>query len=277
MREFPNILSIAGTDPSGGAGIQADLKTATVLKGFGLSVITALVAQNGAGVKGFQAVPPSFVLLQLEAVFEGFKVHAAKTGMLCNKPIMEALAPVLAKRCYPLVVDPVCVSQSGHKLIEDDAIEVLRARIVPAADLITPNLPEAETLSGVKIDSRQSMERAVDKLLNAGAKAVLLKGGHFKAGGPGAGGDSLTDFLFLGDGSRLELVHERIETNNNHGTGCTLSAAIATFLGKGHGLEEAVRRGQRFLHAALATSFHPGLIGAGPVNFVGGAEAEFRQ
>ena len=275
MREFPNILTIAGTDPGGGAGIQADLKTATVLKGFGLSVITALVAQNGAGVKGFQAVPPDFVLLQLEAVFEGFKVHAAKTGMLCNKPIMEALAPVLAGRDFPLVVDPVCVSQSGHRLIEDDAIEVLRERIVPVADLITPNIPEAEALSGVKIDSEQSMEQAVGKLLKAGSKAVLLKGGHFRVGDPGSHGKTLTDFLFMGDGSRLDLEHERIDTNNNHGTGCTLSAAIATFLGKGYALEEAVRRGQRFLHAALATSFHPGLIGAGPVNFVGGAEVEF--
>lgn len=277
MREFPNILSIAGTDPGGGAGIQADLKTSTVLMGFGLSVITALVAQNGAGVKGFQAVAPEFVLLQLEAVFEGFKVHAAKTGMLCNKQIMQALAPVLAKRDYPLVVDPVCVSQSGHRLIEDDAIEVLRTQIAPLADLLTPNVPEAETLSGVKIDSMQSMEKAVSALLKSGAKAVLLKGGHFKDGDPGSAKNTLTDWLFLGDGSHIALEHERIDTNNNHGTGCTLSAAIATFLGMGYPLEEAVRHGQHFLHRALATSFHPGLIGAGPVNFVGGAGWERKK
>ncbi|MDR2892171.1 MAG: hydroxymethylpyrimidine/phosphomethylpyrimidine kinase, partial [Deltaproteobacteria bacterium] len=160
MREFPNILTIAGTDPSGGAGIQADLKTATVLKGFGLSVITALVAQNGAGVKGIVPVAPDFVLLQLAAVFEGFDVSAAKTGMLCNAPIMQALAQALAKRSFPLVVDPVCVSQSGHKLIEDDAIDVLREKIVPMADLVTPNQPEAEVLSGMKITTMADMEKA---------------------------------------------------------------------------------------------------------------------
>ncbi|MDL2307471.1 bifunctional hydroxymethylpyrimidine kinase/phosphomethylpyrimidine kinase [Desulfovibrio sp. OttesenSCG-928-C06] len=271
MREFPNILTIAGTDPGGGAGIQADLKTATVLKGFGLSVITALVAQNGAGVKGIMPVPPDFVALQLQTVYEGFEVHAAKTGMLCNAPIMEALVPELEKRSFPLVVDPVCVSQSGHKLIEDDAIDVLRKKIVPQADLLTPNVPEAEVLSGVTINSMQDMEKAVATLLKSGAKAVLMKGGHFNVGGPGSDKSKLTDWLCTADGNILPLEHERIATNNNHGTGCTISAAITTFLGMGYPLEEAVKKGQQFLLRALKYSFHPGKIGAGPVNFVAGA------
>jgi hydroxymethylpyrimidine/phosphomethylpyrimidine kinase len=270
MREFPNILSIAGSDSGGGAGIQADLKTATSLKGFGLSVITALTAQNGAEVKGVLPVPPDIVLLQLHAVHEGFKIHAAKTGMLCNAGIMLVLHEELRKRDYPLVVDPVCVSQSGYKLIAEDAVAVLRERIVPLADLLTPNLPEAEELTGMKIDSQSALEQAVRKLLKLGAKAVFLKGGHFKAGEPGSAKTSLTDWLCLADGSITPLSHARIDSNNNHGTGCTTAAAIATFLGMGCALEEAVRKAQEFLLLALENSFNPG-IGAGPVNFMAGA------
>lgn len=270
MREFPNILTIAGSDSGGGAGIQADLKTATSLKAFGLSVITALTAQNGAEVKGVMPVPPDFVLLQLQAVREGFSIQAAKTGMLCNAEIMLALQHELRKRDYPLVVDPVCVSQSGYKLIADDAIDVLRKQIIPLADLLTPNLPEAEELTGLKIDSQSALEQAVQQLLKLGAQAVLLKGGHFKAGDPGTAKTMLTDWLGLADGSIIPLSHERIESNNNHGTGCTTAAAVATFLGMGYALEQAVRKAQEFLQLALKKSFNPG-IGAGPVNFMAGA------
>jgi hydroxymethylpyrimidine/phosphomethylpyrimidine kinase len=270
MREFPNILTVAGSDSGGGAGIQADLKTITCLKGFGLSVITALTAQNGLGVKGVLPVPPDFVLLQMQAVREGFRIKAAKTGMLCNAGIMLALRKELQKRDYPLVVDPVCVSQSGYKLIAGEDIAVLRQKIVPLADLLTPNLPEAEELSGVNIDSPAALEQAVRKLVKLGAKAVLLKGGHFKAGEFGRAEASLTDWLCLADGSITPLTHRRIESGNNHGTGCTTAASIAVFLGLGCALEEAVRKAQDFLLRAMENSFNPGL-GAGPVNFMAGA------
>lgn len=270
MREYPNILTIAGTDPGGGAGIQADIKTSTALGGFSLSVITALVAQNGLGVKGILPVLPDFVLLQLNTVLEGFTVHAAKTGMLCNAQIMTALAPWLEKRDYPLVVDPVCVSQSGHRLVEESAVKVLHNSILPLADIITPNIPEAETLSGIKIKSMGDLERSAKALLHNGSGAVLIKGGHLRSGDLGLNPDTLTDWLFFKDGSCIAMEHEKIETGNNHGTGCTLSSAIATYLGRGLELEQAVRKAQDFLLRALKESFNPGK-GAGPVNFMAGA------
>ncbi|MDR2504359.1 MAG: bifunctional hydroxymethylpyrimidine kinase/phosphomethylpyrimidine kinase [Deltaproteobacteria bacterium] len=267
MAEYPNILSIAGSDSGGGAGVQADLKTATVLRAFGLSVLTALTAQNGAGVAGFAAAEPEFVLLQYRTVLAGFKIAAAKTGMLCNRGIMRGLAPVLRERDFPLVVDPVCVSQSGHALLEHDAMGALRDLIVPLADLLTPNLPEAEALTGMSISGPREVEAAARFLRGLGAGAVLIKGGHALFGQEEG---MMTDWLCLGDGPVLALNHPRVHTSNNHGTGCTLSAAIAVFLGSGFSLEEAVRRAQAFLLRALETSFNPGL-GAGPVNFLAGA------
>jgi hydroxymethylpyrimidine/phosphomethylpyrimidine kinase len=267
MAEYPNILSIAGSDSGGGAGIQADLKTVTVLRGFGLSVLTALTAQNGVGVRGICAVPPEFVALQYRTVREGFKIAAAKTGMLCNGPIIRALAPLLRARDFPLVVDPVCVSQSGHSLLEPEALELLRAEIVPLADLLTPNIPEAEALTGRSIKSAGEVEEAVRRLRGLGARAVLIKGGHFQA----EGAEEMTDWLGTADGVS-PLSHRRVHTSDNHGTGCALSAAIALFIGQGKGLEEAVRLAQRFLLRALECGFTPGL-GAGPVNYLAGAKA----
>jgi hydroxymethylpyrimidine/phosphomethylpyrimidine kinase len=173
-REPPTILSIAGSDSGGGAGIQADLKTITVLGGFGVSVITALTAQNGAGVLGIQETPTDFVLLQLKAVREGFPVRAAKTGMLAGAPIIEALANALADRDFPLVVDPVCVSQSGHRLVRESAEITLREKMIPLADVITPNRPEAELLCGIPVDSPESLRKAMHILYEMGARAVLL-------------------------------------------------------------------------------------------------------
>ncbi|MCL1915271.1 MAG: bifunctional hydroxymethylpyrimidine kinase/phosphomethylpyrimidine kinase [Desulfovibrionaceae bacterium] len=267
---YPNILSIAGSDSGGGAGIQADLKTVTVLGGFGLSVITALTAQNGVRVRGIQAVPPEFVLSQYETLREGFRISAAKTGMLCNRDIMLALAPRLRQRDFPLVVDPVCVSQSGHALLESDALDTLRTEILPLADLLTPNLPEAEALTGLVIDGPEAAEAACRALRGMGASAVLLKGGHCVFSPPG----QATDWLCLEEGvPLLSLTHERVPTPNNHGTGCALSAAIAVFIGLGAGVEEAVARAREFLLAGLKRSFTPGL-GAGPINFMAGAEYE---
>jgi hydroxymethylpyrimidine/phosphomethylpyrimidine kinase len=271
MPDYPNILSIAGSDSGGGAGIQADLKTITVLRAYGLSVITALTAQNGAGVSGIQATPEDFVLRQYAAVREGFGIAAAKTGMLCNSSIMLALAPLLRERDFPLVVDPVCVSQSGHSLLEASALNTLRESILPLADLLTPNIPEAEALTGLRISGPEDLEQAAFKLHALGAGAVLIKGGHARWEEEKANaGSGVTDWLSLKGGPLQALPHRRVPTPNNHGTGCVLSAAIAVFLGQGENLENAVRRAQSFLLRALEKSFSPGL-GAGPVNFLAGA------
>lgn len=269
----PTILTIAGSDSGGGAGIQADLKTMTVLGGFGISVITALTAQNGAGVRGIHAPDPDFVLLQLRTVLEGFPVAAAKTGMLFSAPIIEATAKGLAGKTFPLVVDPVAVSQSGHRLLEDSALHALVRHILPIADLLTPNRPEAETLTGVSITELASLAQAGRALLDMGAKAVLIKGGHFEQEeSVGGGAMSLTDWLCLPGAAPVAFTHPRVATPNNHGTGCTLSAAIATFLGQGVSLADAISLAQRFLGEALAASFTPG-IGAGPPNVAAGADA----
>ena len=224
----PCILTIAGSDSGGGAGIQADLKTITVIGGFGMSVITALTAQNGVGVAGIHAPEPGFVGLQLKTVREGFPIAAAKTGMLFSAEIIEAVEAGLQGREFPLVVDPVCVSQSGQRLLREDAVNALRWHILPKADLLTPNRPEAELLADMKIDSEKDIDVAARKLLDMGPKAVLIKGGHF-----GSASDAeFTDWLALPDEPLIALKQPGVKTSNNHGTGCTLSAAIATYLGR---------------------------------------------
>lgn len=266
---YPVILTIAGSDSGGGAGIQADLKTMTALGGYGASVITALTAQNGAEVRGVHETPPDFVLLQLEAVLEGFPVRAAKTGMLASAPIIEVLASALEKKKdFPLVVDPVCVSQSGYRLLREDAEQALARRMLPLADVLTPNKPEAELLSGMSIEDASGVAEAVRRLQVMGAKAVLIKGGHFAEY---AGQERMIDWLGLPGAELLPMPHSRVDTGNNHGTGCTLSAALATYLGMGLPLPAAVRKAQDYLTRALDTSFCPG-IGAGPPNFLGGAD-----
>ncbi len=254
----PCVLTIAGSDSGGGAGIQADLKTMTVLGTYGLSVITALTAQNTTGVYGIEPASPEFVARQLTVVLDDFPIKAAKTGMLFSAPIIEAIAPVLEAVDFPLVVDPVCVSQSGHALLEADAIDALKERILPLAALLTPNRPEAETLTGMSISSPEDIAEAIRKLLDMGAGAVLLKGGHFQ-------GDVMVDWLGMPGNPPVALEHKKIDTHNAHGTGCTLSAAIAAYLGRGHDLEEAVRLGQEYLVAALETGFDLGK-GDGPTN-----------
>ena len=179
MLRPPNILTIAGSDSGGGAGIQADLKTMTMLGAYGMSVITALTAQNGLGVRGIHAPDPSFAVLQFQTVLDAFPVDAAKTGMLFSAAIMDALAPMLEKKTFPLVVDPVCVSTSGHRLLEEDAVETLKTRILPLADLLTPNRHEAELLAGMEIAGEDDIAEAGRRLIALGAKAVLIKGGHF--------------------------------------------------------------------------------------------------
>lgn len=257
------VLTIAGSDSGGGAGIQADLKTISMLGGYGMSVITALTAQNSMGVTGIDAPPPEFVALQLTTVLEDFRVAGAKTGMLFSAQIIDAVADVLASKGFPLVVDPVSVSQSGHALLEDSAVDALKGRMIPLADLLTPNRPEAELLAGMSIDSPDDAREAVTRLLDMGAGAVLLKGGHFEQGELAQ--ERMADLLGLPGGGFSVLEQPFVDTKHTHGTGCTLSAAIATGLAQGMEMPEAVERGQRYLNLALRHGFGPG-HGYGPPN-----------
>ncbi len=275
----PCILSIAGSDSGGGAGIQADLKTITMLGGYGMSVITALTAQNGLGVSGIHAPDPGFVALQLQTVKDGFPIACAKTGMLFSAPIIEAVYQGLQQRSFPLVVDPVCVSQSGDRLLREDAVNALRWQIVPFADLLTPNRPEAELLSGIAINSKADLEKASKVLLEMGARAVLIKGGHFDddmATTTFNNKEFLVDWLAQPDQPLEALPQARVHTSNNHGTGCTLSAAIATFIGLGKPLREAIVSAQHYLHVCLKHSYTPGL-GTGPVNHAAAGRVQVEE
>jgi hydroxymethylpyrimidine/phosphomethylpyrimidine kinase len=258
----PIALTIAGSDSSGGAGIQADLKTFSALGVYGASVLTALTAQNTRGVQGIHPVPPSFVAAQIDAVLDDLDVRAVKTGMLADAPIIEAVADRLQfrGRGIPLVVDPVMVATSGDVLLAPDAIETVRARLIPRATLITPNLPEAAQLLGVGIaTSEAEVEDQLAGLARLGAQAVLLKGGHGE-------GSEAVDFLATG-GQVIRIAARRIDTPHTHGTGCTLSAAIAAFLAAGENLEASVRRAKRYVHSAIAAGRTLGVgRGHGPVD-----------
>lgn len=257
---LPNALTIAGSDSGGGAGIQADLKTFACLGVFGTSVITALTAQNGLGVTGIHAPGADFVIKQLEAVLDGFPIHAAKTGMLFSAEIIEALADRLRHVDFPLVVDPVCVSTSGHALIEENAVAMMKEKLIPLAALITPNKPETEVLTGIKLVDNKSVEEAGKKLLAMGAKAVLIKGGHFEEKPI-----LVTDWFFDENGTVEALRQPHVDTPNSHGTGCTLSSAITAYLAKKQPLLTAVKKAQEFLNCALRNSYAPGK-GIGPVH-----------
>ncbi|HDQ41461.1 MAG TPA: bifunctional hydroxymethylpyrimidine kinase/phosphomethylpyrimidine kinase [Desulfonatronum sp.] len=252
------ILTIAGSDSSGGAGIQADLKTITVLGGYGASVLTAITAQNTQGVHGIAALEEDFVARQLTVVLEDLPVAAAKTGMLFSAPLIRTLARVLRSADFPLVVDPVCVSKSGHNLLLPEAVETLKSDLLPLAQVLTPNKPEAELLTQTAIAGPEDVPIVLDKLFSLGPKAVLLKGGHFS-------GEMLTDWLAFRNGRVRAFTHPRLVSTHTHGTGCTLSAAIATGLGQGLPLEEATDRAITYLHEAIAAAFPMGR-GVGPVN-----------
>ncbi len=281
VKKRPNILTIAGSDSGAGAGIQADIKTCMALGGYGLSAITALTAQNGLGVTGIHAPPPDFVALQIQTLLDGFPIAAAKTGMLFNSAIIEVVADILQKTDFPLVVDPVCVSQSGHALLEEEAIEALRTRILPLATLITPNAPEAALLADCPLDSFEDIPKVSQKLFDLGAKALLIKGGHMpvleakKLKDLGFETNNLADkallqekmcldFFVLPNKKPVLLPQAFIDTKNNHGTGCTLSAAIACYLGHGKNLFDAIIAGQAFLHEALQKAYEAPGLGAGP-------------
>ena len=244
---IPKALTIAGSDSGGGAGIQADLKTFSAYRVFGLSVITAVTAQNSVGVQGVENLAPAFVARQLRSVLEDFGVDAAKCGMLSVAPIIEAVAGVLAEHPIDkLVVDPVMVAKSGDSLLQPDAVEALIRHILPLALVVTPNLPEAEVLSGMTVANREEMEEAARRIGKLGARHVLVKGGHLK-------GDAV-DILWNGREVTAFQV-PRVESSNTHGTGCTFSAAIVAGLAQGRPLGEAVRDAKAYVTRAIREGF----------------------
>lgn len=245
MFRYPVALTIAGSDSSGGAGIQADLKTFSSLGVYGASVITAITAQNTKGVRGIQAVSQEIVKGQIEAVFEDLRIDAVKIGMLHNKENVESVANAIDSYCPSRVIlDPVMISTSGSKLMEDEAIESLISELFHRVTLITPNIDEAAFLSGMPIRNEQEMETAAQKLQAMGCRSVLMKGGHL-------GGQEMADILFAEGEAPLRLVAPAINTQNTHGTGCTLSAAIAAYMALGKKMSEAVQAAKRYITAAL--------------------------
>jgi hydroxymethylpyrimidine kinase/phosphomethylpyrimidine kinase len=257
-RGLPRALTIAGSDSGGGAGIQADLKTFALLGVWGMSAITSVTVQNTMGVTGVSDVPAEIVGAQIRSVTADIGVDAAKTGMLSSAKIIEAVADAIEEAgASNLVVDPVFVSKHGDPLLREDAVDVLAKRMIPLATLVTPNLPEAAELAGFNVGSREQMEDAAGAILDLGARAVLVKGGHLE--------DGRADDLFA-DADRVEWIEgERIDTPHSHGTGCVLSAAIAAYLARGSELEDAVRAGKAFVTEAIRHALAIGR-GIGPVS-----------
>jgi len=246
----PTALTIAGSDSSGGAGIQADLKTMAAFGVYGATALTSVTAQNTLGVRGVVNLAPEFIAAQIDAVVDDLGVDAAKTGMLATRGIIEAVADRIRARTIPnLVVDPVMVATSGAPLIEKDAVRAMADVVLPLAHVVTPNLREAETLSGIEIVSDAAVEEAARAIQDLGARNVLIKGGHLK----GAATDVLFDGVLF-----VRYTVPRIPVGDVHGTGCTLSAAIASGLALGLALPEAVEAAKRYVTRGIATSLGMG-------------------
>ena len=250
-------LTIAGSDSGGGAGIQADLKTFAALGVYGMSVITAVTAQNTVGVFKVAELDPEMVKAQIDAIFSDIRVDAVKIGMVSNAEIIRQIAASLREwGATNIVVDPVMVSKSGHRLLNPEAIEALKNELLPLAAIVTPNLPEAAELLGHEVPGEQGMEEAARKIHALGAKSVLVKGGHLEG--------EAVDVLF--DGTRvIRLANPRLKNNNTHGTGCTLSSAIAAYIARGCELEQAVAKAKEYLTGAIENGFSVG-HGVGPVH-----------
>ena len=256
---IPRVLIIAGSDSSGGAGIQADIKTVTALGGYAMTAITAITAQNTHGVFDIHAIPVQTIHSQMYAALSDIGADAIKTGMLATGEVIECVAEMIAERApgAPRIIDPVMVATSGDKLLAENAISALKSLLVNGADLVTPNAPEAEILSGKAVETVDGQRRAAEALLEAGAKAALIKGGHID-------GATITDVLQT---QYEEHIFEgpRLVTNETHGTGCTLASAIATFIGAGKALPDATAAGRTYLFDAIRNA--PGFgSGPGPVD-----------
>jgi hydroxymethylpyrimidine/phosphomethylpyrimidine kinase len=251
------VLVIAGSDSGGGAGIQADIKTVMALGGFATTAITAITAQNTLGVFGVHPVPADMVLAQGRVVLADIGTDAIKTGMLASVDILEAAASLIDEAGAPAVIDPVMVATSGARLIDTNAVEALKSLLIGRAALLTPNAPEAAALTGMDIQTTDDLRRAGEALLGAGAKAVLMKGGHIA-------GETLTDVLMTASGETT-FSGPRIETRNTHGTGCTLASACAAGLAQGLSLEDAVASAWAYVAEAIRRAPDLG-AGAGPLD-----------
>ena len=261
-------LTIAGSDSSGGAGIQADIKTMTCNGVFAMSAVTALTAQNTTGVQGIFEVSPEFLGLQIDSVFTDIRPDAVKIGMVASKELISVIAEKLSfYKAENIVVDPVMVATSGAKLISDDAIDALKEKLFPLASVLTPNIPEAEVLSGMEIKSAEDMCAAAKLIGERYGCAVLCKGGHQL--------NDANDLLFHKGVSRW-FNGKRIDNPNTHGTGCTLSSAIASNLAKGFTLDESVERGKAYISGALSAMLDLG-AGSGPMNHAFDISGEFAK
>ncbi|KGP92263.1 phosphomethylpyrimidine kinase [Pontibacillus chungwhensis BH030062] len=257
MRNVKGALSIAGTDPSGGAGIQADLKTFQELEVYGMSVITSVVAQNTLGVKGIRHLEASFIKEQLESVTNDMPVHAVKTGMIANSEMIEAIAEHLRPLTLPLCVDPVMIAQSGDALVDHKALQAMRDELLPLATIVTPNIPEAAALTGRSLESEEDRYDAAKRIVHDfGSSSVVIKGGHLDG--------EATDLFYDGDTFKT-FTSPRFDTLHTHGTGCTYAAAITAELAKGKSLNEAVSVAKTFISAAIEHTLEIG-HGQGPTN-----------
>ncbi|MEM3615494.1 MAG: bifunctional hydroxymethylpyrimidine kinase/phosphomethylpyrimidine kinase [Candidatus Methanomethylicia archaeon] len=250
-------LTIAGSDSGGGAGIQADLKTFSAFKVYGMTVITALTAQNTKEVRGIYPIPPEFVKMQMNTVFDDIGVNAAKTGMLYSEEIINVVSEEMRGRGIPLIVDPVMVAKSRAKLLKDEAIKALKENLMPMAKILTPNIPETEELVGYSIDNLEDMKKAAIDIHSIGVESVIIKGGHLK-------GDEIIDLLYYND-----IFHEfrkrRINSRNTHGTGCVFSAAITSLIARGLSIPEAFKIASEFMEKTIIDGINIG-GGYGPVN-----------
>jgi hydroxymethylpyrimidine/phosphomethylpyrimidine kinase len=254
----PRVLTIAGSDSGGGAGIQADLKTMLARGVHGMSVVTAVTAQNSVGVQGYWKLPVEAVRAQLDSVLSDIGVDAVKTGMLATSLLVETVAGALSSVDAPVVVDPVGVSKHGDALLAPDAVATIRERLLPLATVVTPNLPEVAQLTGVEVHRERDLARAAEAVHALGPRWVLIKGGHL------SDGDEAVDALY--DGEHLALFRApRIPTTHTHGTGCTLASAIASYLALGFEMPESVKAAKEYVTGAIAHGFPLG-AGIGPVD-----------
>lgn len=267
-------MTIAGSDSGGGAGIQADLKTFQEFGVFGTSAITAITSQNTLGVHGVFPIPTKDVATQIAAVLSDFQVNAVKTGMLFSAEIIVEVARVLRQYDTPtLVIDPVMIAKGGASLLQQEAITAMKEHLIPMATVITPNIPEAEVLAGLSIHTDADVELAANRILQLGAKAVVMKGGHR------SNEEYAKDVVFVQNGPSFAVQSRRVQTKDTHGTGCTFSAAITAQLALGLSLEEAILEAKRFIQAAIASGLQLGQ-GHGPTNHFaykqGGMEQEVK-